>query len=62
MGPDGAAVTRSSGWHNSDTKVFGTTPAGAVTTNPRGGGWTPMPKSPSRPGKYTTGDQRRPKR
>jgi hypothetical protein len=56
--PDGHAFTRAGGWDNSDVKVFGSTPAGAVTTNSRGGKWTPLPKSSSGPAKFTTGMQR----
>jgi hypothetical protein len=59
MGPDGAAVTRSNGWRNSDVKVFGSTPAGAVTGSPRGGNWTVLPKSPTGPAKLTLGQQRK---
>jgi hypothetical protein len=59
IAPDGHAVLRSSAWSNSDVAVFGTTPAGAVTTNPRGGGWTPLPWSTPRTGKFTTGMQSR---
>jgi hypothetical protein len=57
--PDGYAFTRSSGWHNSDVRVFGATPPAAVTTNPRGGNWTVLPKSPTGPAKFTTGMQRK---
>jgi hypothetical protein len=60
----GHAMTRADGWANSDTPTIGWVTGAAAESNPQGAPYTPIgPGSAmwarSRPGKFTTGDQKR---
>ena len=62
VSPDGHAQRHSEPYLDARQQTFGSTPAGAVTTNSRGGGWVALPKNPIKTAPYTTRDQRGGKR